>query len=118
MHLMQIRYLNAPYRPGPKICLKKQTDDQIVQYGIVQLNFNHLDRAVQDEIVSQERPLGRILIENDVMRRVKLLSLYQIRASEYLKSRLQCDCESVFGRTAIIFCNDEPANARAWADCR
>ena len=92
-----------------EICLRKQSDDQIVQYGIVQLNFNHLEELVRNEITNRNRPLGRILIDHDVLRQVKLLSLYKIAPSDYLKSRLGCDCDFVYGRTAIIFCNDEPA---------
>jgi chorismate-pyruvate lyase len=92
-----------------EICLKKQSDQQIVQYGIVQLNFNHLADEVQSEITGQGKPLGRILIEHNVLRRVKLLSLYRIQPSDYLACKLGGASGDVFGRTAVIYCNDEPA---------
>ena len=92
-----------------EICLRRNSDNRIVQYGIVRLNFRHLAEDVQSEIEGQGKPLGRILIEHDVLRRVKLLSLYEIKPSELLKSKTGCPSDRLFGRTAIIYCNDEPA---------
>ena len=92
-----------------EICLRREADDKIVQYGIVRLNFNHLDEQVQIEIESQSKPLGRILIEHDVLRRVQLLGLYGIQPSERLQSMVGSDSKKFYGRTAIIYCNDEPA---------
>ena len=92
-----------------EICLKRQSDQRTVQYGIVRLNFRHLEPAVQQEIEQQGKPLGRILIEHDVLRRVKLLSLYSIEPSDHLAALVNSDASSLFGRTAIIYCNEEPA---------
>lgn len=92
-----------------EIRLSRQSDNQTVQYGIVRLNFNHLDENVQSEILGQSKPLGRILIDHDVMRQVKLLSLYEIVPTKYLQSNLSTSAAKVFGRTAIIYCNQEPA---------
>lgn len=92
-----------------EICLRRESDRATVQYGIVRLDLRHLDTEVQDEILGHGKPLGRILIENDVMRRVKLLSLYEVKPSPYLAEILDSKSSQVFGRTAIIYCNDEPA---------
>lgn len=93
-----------------EILLSRQTDQQVVQYGIVRLNFGYLDEQVQQEIESQQVPLGRVLIEHDVMRQVKLLSLYEINPGPALVEALGIEPESrCFGRTAMIFCNDQPA---------
>lgn len=93
-----------------EICLVRQSDGRIVQYGIVRLDFNHLAADVQSEIRSRNKPLGRILIEHDVLRRVQLLNLYRVRPSVKLAESLQfVDRETCYGRTAIIFCNNEPA---------
>lgn len=93
-----------------EICLQTQQDQKIVQYGIVRMNLNYLDQAVLADIESQSKPLGRILIEHNVMRRVQLLGLYEIHPSERLASYLlQSAEERCYGRTAMIFCNHEPA---------
>lgn len=92
-----------------EICLKRVSDDAIVQYGIVRLNFQHLNEEVQREIEGQGKPLGRILIDHDVLRRVQLLSLYEIAPSQELNSKIGANEDTLYGRTAIIYCNDEPA---------
>ena len=93
-----------------EIRLKKSSDGEVVQYGIVRLNFNHLDESVQSEIVDHSKPLGRILIDHNVLRQVKLLSLYEIAPSPYLAGQLDCAANDLqYGRTAVIYCNEEPA---------
>ena len=66
-----------------EILLRKTTDQTIVQYGIVRLNFEHLAADVIREIEAKETPLGRILINHNVLRQVKLLSLYEIVPVSY-----------------------------------
>ena len=93
-----------------EIQLVRQSDGQLVQYGIVRLNFRHLQADVQREIRNKSQPLGRILIEHDVLRRVELLALYRIEPSDRLTELMNLDApETCFGRTAIIYCNDQPA---------
>ncbi len=93
-----------------EIRLHRQSDGNLVQYGIVRLNFKHLDAEVQTEIRNQSAPLGRILIEHDVHRRVQLLCLYEIAPSEECVAKLGLGSGSnLYGRTAIIYCNNEPA---------
>ncbi len=93
-----------------EILLSRQTDQQVVQYGIVRLNFEHLGKQVQQEIESQQVPLGRILIDHDVMRQVKLISLYEVKPGPALAKALRIDMAApCFGRTAMIFCDDQPA---------
>lgn len=107
-----------------EICLHRTSDDSLVQYGIVRLNFKHLSEAVQQEIRNHSKPLGRILIEYDVHRRVQLLSLYEIKPANKLaemQTRLAANGSDsavsvdndpelkLYGRTAVIYCNDEPA---------
>lgn len=90
-----------------EICLDRTSDNQLVQYGIVRLNFKHLTSEVQSEIRSKSTPLGRVLIEHDVHRRVQLLCLYELAPSEGALSAK--DGKKLYGRTAVIYCNDEPA---------
>ena len=93
-----------------EIGLNRTSDRGVVQYGIVRLNFDFLDESVQAEIVAHSKPLGRILIEHDVLRQVKLLSLYSIAPTEYLAQKLDCQNDvQQYGRTAVIYCNQEPA---------
>lgn len=92
------------------IVLDRQSDGAAVQYGIVRLNREYLGDDVFEEIRRQEEPLGRILIRHDVLRKVKLLSLWRVEAGKALRQALRLpDLQECFGRTALIYCNGVPA---------
>ena len=93
-----------------EILLTRQSDGRVVQYGIMRVNFNFLGEAVRDEIESQSAPLGRILIDHDVLRAVQLSQLWKISPASRLSQMLGITADSTtYGRTAIIHCNGEPA---------
>ena len=93
-----------------KILLTRQSDDVVVQYGIVSIDKRALSTHVFEEIIAQETPLGRILIKNDVLREVKLNQLFSISAKNELAKYLSVEPETqIAGRTAIIECDGVPA---------
>ena len=93
-----------------KILLSRQSDGQVVQFGIVRLCFDYLNTDIQAEIKEQKTPLGRILIQHNVLRQVQLATLWKIETGEDLSALFQLPVGSeVYGRTALIFCNGEPA---------
>ena len=61
-----------------KILLTRQSDGAVVQFGIVRLNFAHVDPEVRREVESQQIPLGRVLIAHNVLREIHLLRLWRI----------------------------------------
>ena len=62
------------------------------------------------EIESQNTPLGRILIEHNVMRQVQLISLWKVAPGEELRKLFGlADADVTYGRTALIYCNGVPA---------
>ena len=92
-----------------KILLRRATDNVVVQFGIVRLNLTYLDEEARQEIVGQGKPLGRILIEHNVLRQVEMVDLFQVRPGTELADWLGSTGGPVFGRTALIHCNGEPA---------
>jgi chorismate-pyruvate lyase len=93
-----------------KILLTRQSDGGVVQYGIVRLNKSYLAPDVRDEIERQEIPLGRVLINHNVLRVVKLLSLLKIQCGPELASEFGFeDGQICYGRTALIYCDGSPA---------
>ncbi len=93
-----------------KILLKKQANGGVVQYGIVRLNKSYVQANVRDEIEKQETPLGRILINHDVLRVVKLLNLFKIECGSELAREFGFEVGQVcYGRTALIYCDGSPA---------
>ena len=108
VHVLATQVDEAHY--ARKILLSRQSDDQVVQFGIVRLCFDYLDADIQVEIEAQKIPLGRILIQHNVLRQVQLANLWKIKSGEDLSKLFQLPVDSeVYGRTALIFCNGEPA---------
>ena len=93
-----------------EITLATQQSKRIVQYGIVRLNVDALAPAVWQRIESQQVPLGRVLIEHNVLREVELCELWRVQAGQCLASLLHTKVgDTVFGRTALIYCDGAPA---------
>ncbi len=93
-----------------EITLVTERTGRIVQYGIVRLDAGALDEDVWKQIESQSTPLGRVLIEHNVLREVQLCGLWEVQAGESLAELMQLDLGSqVYGRTALIYCNRKPA---------
>ena len=93
-----------------KILLLRPSDDEVLQFGIARLDFSFLDAEVRREIERQRAPLGRILIEHNVLREVQLASLWRVQPAEELRKLFGLDKgRRTFGRTALIYCNGEPA---------
>lgn len=110
-----------------KILLRTQDSGRVAQFGIVRINRSQLPGPVMQLIEDQVAPLGRILIENRIMRTVKRLSLWRIQAGwemsqafassslESLRSTLEqesaestsedCLC---YGRTAFLYLDGLP----------
>ncbi|MFV2069574.1 MAG: hypothetical protein ACC645_21630 [Pirellulales bacterium] len=82
----------------------------IVQYGIVRLNLAFMEEDIRRELESEEVPLGRILIQHDVLRHVRLLSLWRVEPGPNLGNLFgMAEPETCYGRTALTYCNDVPA---------
>jgi len=93
-----------------KILLLRPSDEEALQFGIARLDFSFLDAEVRCEIESQAAPLGRILIEHNVLRQVQLASLWRVEPSAELRKLFGLEKQGVtYGRTALIYCNGDPA---------
>ena len=93
-----------------EITLVTTQSRRIVQYGIVRLNTAALDSTVWQQIESQRIPLGRVLIDNNVLREVQLCGLWQVKAGPSLAGLMHlCVGDVLYGRTARIFCDGAPA---------
>lgn len=93
-----------------KILLTRQSDGRVVQFGIVRLDFNTVSQAVREEIQSEQTPLGRVLIKHNVLREVELKQIYRIVCGPELATHFNLpEGSTVYGRTALIYCDGEPA---------
>jgi chorismate-pyruvate lyase len=93
-----------------RILLQLQSDSRVVQFGIERLNFDYLSTDVRQEIESRSAPLGRILIQHNVLREIELLALWRVAPGADLCRLFGTEPDEItYGRTAIIHCNGEPA---------
>jgi chorismate-pyruvate lyase len=95
-----------------RILLALHGTDRIVQYGLVRIDLGLLPPAVRAAILAEDTPLGRILIEHNVLRRVEPTAFLQVDPGRSLVEALNlAEPTPLFGRTGVIFCDDRPAIA-------
>jgi hypothetical protein len=89
--------------------LSRQSDGAIVQFGIMRIWLADLPQSAQDEIVSKRAPLGRVLIEHNVLREVELMTLWKIEPGPALRQNLKLTGNiPLYGRSAQILVEDRP----------
>lgn len=93
-----------------KIVLLKHGTDQVVQFGLVRFDLGYVTKAVRDEIIAGQKPLGRVLIEHNVLRHIDLGAVLRVTAGPALAEYLRMPVGGVtYGRLATIFCNRHAA---------
>lgn len=93
-----------------RIVLIESKQNRVVQFGIVRFDFRYVTQAVRDEILGGQTPLGRVLINHNVLRHIDLGALLRITSGPMLAEELAMPENGVtYGRLATIFCNQLPA---------
>lgn len=93
-----------------EILLTKSGTNEVVQFGLVRFDFTYVTPAVKAEILAKQLPLGRVLINHNVLRHIDLGAIIRITPGPALCRHLQMsDASPVYGRMATIFCNGHPA---------
>lgn len=93
-----------------EIVLLKQGTETVVQYGLVRFNLKYVTAEVRAEILARQTPLGRILINHNVLRHIDLGAILEITVGPRLASLFRMPVGGVtYGRMATIFCNRQPA---------
>lgn len=92
------------------ILLSLQGSGKIVQFGIMRIHFRYCDEAVRQEILAENKPLGRILIEHDVLRRIEPTAFLRITPGPVMMHWFDLkQPATTYGRLALIHCNEQPA---------
>ena len=105
--LQRLRDQNTYLR---KILLKLRSDERIVQSGIVRIRLDFCSEPVRAAILAEQIPVGRILIQHDVLRRIEPTAYFRLRPGPYLRHRVgRTDPFSTYGRLGIIYCDVQPA---------
>ncbi|MCC7474785.1 MAG: hypothetical protein IT425_05280 [Pirellulales bacterium] len=89
--------------------LRRQSDNAIVQFGVMRVGLADLPDTVQQEITSKKSPLGRVLIEHNLLRKVELIALWKIKPGPVLCEHFDCNpTQTTYGRTAQILVEHRP----------
>lgn len=99
-------------RYARKILLRRSDDDSVVQFGIMQFDLRQVGEEVRREIVARETPLGRILLEHQLLTRVAPPQLLEIDPDDELRAHFRLAASArrkLYGRLAVIECNGGPA---------
>lgn len=82
----------------------------VVLYGLVRIHLPLVPDAARREILEENKPLGRVLIERNVMRRVEHTALLRFPARSADLERFGISgSQMLYGRLAYLHCNDQPA---------
>jgi hypothetical protein len=93
-----------------KILLTLQAGGRVVLFGIVRIDLDVCSPAVRQAILSEILPLGRILIEFNVMRRIEPTAFLRIETDQELSRWFGVPAlRTTFGRLGIIHCEQRPA---------
>ncbi|QDU61376.1 hypothetical protein Pan216_22320 [Planctomycetes bacterium Pan216] len=93
-----------------KLDLRTGHDNLVVMTGIMLFNFSFCSDKVRDLILEEKTPLGRILIENNILRQVSSRTYLRIDAKDPMISRFELpEARAAYGRIATIFCDGKPA---------
>jgi chorismate-pyruvate lyase len=93
-----------------KILLVLQGSGRIVQFGIVRIDLSLVDPAVRDAIVAGRTPIGRVLIQHDVLRRIEPTAFLRIEPGpEQMAWFGLSEAKPLYGRLALIHCDGRPA---------
>jgi chorismate-pyruvate lyase len=89
--------------------LSRQSDGAVIQFGIMRIWLADLPAEVQEEITTKKAPLGRVLIEHDLLREVELITLWEIKPGPVLRKHLKVNEKApIYGRTAQILVDERP----------
>jgi chorismate-pyruvate lyase len=93
-----------------KILLTLRRDGRVVQFGIPRVNLALCSPAVRDEVLAQRKPLGRILIEHNVLRRIEPTAYFRLTTDADLTRWFDLvRPKTTYGRLGIIHCDGKPA---------
>jgi chorismate-pyruvate lyase len=93
-----------------KILLELQSDGRVVQFGVVRIRLDFCSEPVRAAILEEKTPLGRILIEHDVLRRIETIAFYRVTPGELLTKWFHLsEPRETYGRLGIIHCDGQPA---------
>jgi hypothetical protein len=108
VHVLERRHDGDTY--ARKILLELQSDGRVVLFGIPRIHLNFCSPPVRAAILREDTPLGRILIEHDVLRRIEPTAYFRVTPGPMLTQWFGLpEPRQTYGRLGIIHCDEQPA---------
>ncbi len=108
VHVMERHRDNDLY--SRKIFLTARESQTAVEYGLVRLDFRYMPHTVRDTILQEHAPLGSILINHNILRRIQPRWYLKFPKGSQILTWFDCQpAEDLYGRLGTIYCNGEPA---------
>lgn len=93
-----------------KILLELRGSKRVVQFGIVQIDLTLLSPPVRDRIVEGKTPLGRVLIEHNVLRYIQPAGYLRVEpCDEMCRWFGLTEPTTTYGRLGVIYTDGKPA---------
>lgn len=93
-----------------KILLALRKSGKVVQFGIMRVHLNFCSQEVRDQIVAGQTPLGRVLINHGVLRRIEPTAYLRVVPGPEMMKWFGIDQpRPTYGRLAYIHCDGKPA---------
>jgi hypothetical protein len=108
LHVLDERLAGDVYTR--KIYLTPAGGGPVVEWGIMRLDLRFVSDAVRDEVLARRTPLGAILINHNVHRRVKPRWFLRFPGGgPLLRFFGERGGEPMYGRIGTIYCDEDPA---------
>ena len=102
------RHIDNDY--ARKILLTLTGSGRVVQFGIMRIRLDLCEPEVRETIIGARVPLGRILIQHNVLRRIEPKAYLRVLPGPAMMSWFgDAGSRPSFGRLALIHCNRQPA---------
>jgi hypothetical protein len=93
-----------------KILLPLQRSGRVVMFGLMRVNFHYCSDAIRQEILAGQTPLGRVLINHNVLRRIEPTAFLRVFPGPAMIKWFGLDApRPTYGRFALIHCDEQPA---------
>jgi chorismate-pyruvate lyase len=94
-----------------KILLTLRATGQVVQFGAVRIRLDLCSQPVREAIVAGRTPLGRILIQNNVLRRIEPTAFLHVEPGPGTERWFGPELGRLptYGRLGVIFTDNRPA---------
>jgi chorismate-pyruvate lyase len=111
---VDVRVLNTRLKGheyARKILLTLHDDlKRVVQFGMVRINLDVCTEAVRNAIIEGKTPLGRVLIQHNMLRRIEPVAYLRVTLSQTMAEWFHVPAGAeTYGRVGVIYTGDRPA---------